>query len=45
VHDTRLNRTVAIKVSKAEFSERFAREVRAVSALNHPDVATLPFHL
>ena len=34
--DTRLNRTVAIKTLKARFTERFEREARAVSALNHP---------
>ena len=34
--DTRLDRTVAIKVSKEQFSERFEREARAVAALNHP---------
>jgi hypothetical protein len=39
--DPRLNREVAIKVSHAEFSERFAREARAVAALNHPNVCTL----
>ena len=39
--DTRLDRTVAIKVSKTEFSERFEREARAVAALNHPNICTL----
>jgi predicted Ser/Thr protein kinase len=39
--DTRLDRTVAIKTSKAQFSERFAREARAVAALNHPHICTL----
>src|ERR1700732_65179 len=39
--DTRLNRTVALKVSKVEFSERFAREARAVAALNHPNICQL----
>lgn len=39
--DTRLNRTVAIKVSKEAFSERFEREARAVSALNHPNICQL----
>jgi len=39
--DTRLNREVAIKVSKDQFSESFAREARAVSALNHPHICTL----
>jgi eukaryotic-like serine/threonine-protein kinase len=39
--DTRLNRTVALKVSQVEFSERFAREARAVAALNHPNICQL----
>src|ERR1700694_453185 len=39
--DTRLDRIVAIKVSRTEFSERFEREARAVAALNHPNVCTL----
>src|SRR3974390_554137 len=39
--DTRLNRTVAIKVSKDQFSERFEREARAVAALNHPNICIL----
>lgn len=39
--DTRLDRTVAIKRVKGEFSERFEREARAISALNHPHIATL----
>jgi len=39
--DTRLDRTVAIKVSRERFSERFEREARAVAALNHPNVCTL----
>src|SRR5580692_4279055 len=39
--DTRLNRTVALKVAKAEFGERFGREARAVAALNHPNICTL----
>ena len=34
--DTRLDRTVAIKTSQAKFSDRFAREARAIAALNHP---------
>src|SRR6202140_4957354 len=39
--DTRLDRVVAIKVSKTEFSERFEREAKAVAALNHPNICTL----
>jgi len=39
--DTRLERTVAIKVSGAEFSERFEREARAVAALNHTHICQL----
>jgi len=40
-HDTRLGRAVAIKVSKVKFSDRFEREARAISALNHPHICTL----
>src|SRR5258708_6297198 len=40
-NDTRLDRIVAIKVSKTEFSERFEREARAVAAVNHPNICTL----
>jgi serine/threonine protein kinase len=39
--DTRLDRVVAIKVAKENFSERFEREARAVAALNHPNICTL----
>src|SRR6266852_4492918 len=39
--DTRLNRIVAIKVSKSEFSERFEREAHSVAALNHPNICQL----
>ena len=39
--DTRLDRIVAIKISRQEFSERFEREARAVSALNHPNICHL----
>ena len=39
--DTRLNRTVAVKVSKQRFSERFEREARAIASLNHPNICTL----
>src|ERR1051326_6437911 len=39
--DTRLDRGIAIKVSAAQFGERFEREARAISALNHPHICTL----
>jgi Tol biopolymer transport system component/tRNA A-37 threonylcarbamoyl transferase component Bud32 len=39
--DTRLDRTVALKIVKAGFSERFEREARAISALNHPNICSL----
>jgi Tol biopolymer transport system component/predicted Ser/Thr protein kinase len=39
--DTRLDRMVAVKVSAAQFSERFEREARAVAALNHSKICTL----
>ena len=39
--DTRLDRTVAVKVSKQEFTERFEREARAVAMLNHPHICQL----
>src|SRR5258705_6575139 len=39
--DTRLDRIVAVKISKTEFSERFEREARAVAALNHSNICTL----
>jgi Tol biopolymer transport system component len=45
--DTRLDRTVAIKVLPAEFSRdaalkiRFEREAKTISALNHPNICTL----
>jgi predicted Ser/Thr protein kinase len=39
--DTRLGRAVAIKISQAAFSERFEREARTVSALNHPNICQL----
>jgi len=40
-HDPRTGRDVAIKVSAERFNERFDREVRAVAALNHPNICTL----
>src|SRR5947208_14641657 len=39
--DSRLDRTVAIKVSAEQFTERFEREARNVAALNHPNICTL----
>lgn len=39
--DTRLGRKVAIKVSHEHFSQRFGREAKAISSLNHPHICTL----
>ena len=39
--DTRLDRTVAVKVSTEQFSERFEREARAIAQLNHPNICQL----
>src|SRR5271154_6331971 len=39
--DPRLNRDVAVKVSAAQFSERFEREAEAIAALNHPNVCQI----
>ena len=39
--DSRLDRIVAIKVSKQEFSQRFEREARAIAALNHAHICQL----
>src|SRR5262249_2767699 len=45
--DTRLNRTVAIKVLPAQSSaqpelrERFEREAQTIASLNHPHICTL----
>jgi serine/threonine protein kinase/Tol biopolymer transport system component len=39
--DTRLDRTVAIKICKGGLSERFEREARAISSLNHQHICAL----
>ncbi len=45
--DTRLDRTVAIKIlsthvaANAEVKQRFEREAKAISSLNHPNICTL----
>jgi eukaryotic-like serine/threonine-protein kinase len=45
--DTRLNRTVAVKIlpghlsQNPEAKQRFDREARAISSLNHPSICTL----
>ena len=39
--DSRLGRSVAIKISDERFSHRFEHEARAIAALNHPNICTL----
>ncbi len=39
--DTRLGRTVAIKLLKDPHAHRFEREAKAIAALNHPHICTL----
>ncbi|MBC7965863.1 MAG: serine/threonine protein kinase, partial [Fuerstia sp.] len=39
--DTRLDRTIAIKILKPGARGRFEREARAISALNHPHICDL----
>src|SRR3954451_9525302 len=46
-HDSRLNRTVAVKILPAMFSadrerlNRFSQEARAAAALNHPNILSI----
>ncbi len=39
--DTRLGRSVAVKLLSADFSERFETEARAISAVSHPNICAL----
>jgi eukaryotic-like serine/threonine-protein kinase len=39
--DTRLDRFVAIKITKATLTDRFEREARAIAALNHPNICSV----
>src|SRR5438105_9305252 len=39
--DTRLGRTVAIKIAQENYGNRFEGEARAIAALNHPHICTL----
>ena len=39
--DTRLGRSVAVKISAAQFTERFEREARVIASLNHQNICTL----
>ena len=39
--DTRLGRAVAVKIAQQPFIQRFGREARAISSLNHPHICTL----
>jgi len=39
--DTRLGRSVAIKITREQFNARFQREARAISSLNHPNICIL----
>ena len=39
--DTRLGRAVAVKITHEQFSDRFEREARAISSLNHPNICTV----
>ena len=39
--DTELDRDVAVKVSKAEFTARFKQEARTIAAFNHPNICQI----
>jgi len=39
--DSRVGRDVAVKLAGVRFSDRFEHEIRAVAALNHPNICTL----
>ncbi|MGA3027856.1 MAG: bifunctional serine/threonine-protein kinase/formylglycine-generating enzyme family protein [Bryobacteraceae bacterium] len=39
--DTRLGRAVAIKITQAQYGDRFEREARLISTLSHPNICTL----
>src|SRR5262249_8540863 len=39
--DTRLGRAVAVKTTQERFSDRFEREARAISSLNHSHICML----
>src|SRR6266487_656823 len=39
--DTRLDRSVAIKIVPQEFAQRFEREAKTISQLSHPNICTL----
>ena len=39
--DTRLDRSVAIKICRRQFSERFRREARVLASLNHTNICHL----
>ena len=39
--DTRLHRSVAIKIPSEKFTQRFEREARAIASMNHPHICTL----
>ena len=40
-HDTRLDRTVAVKTIEGRFSERFEREAKSIASLNHSHICQL----